>query len=326
MSNSLTSASSLGLGSPPSTTANRSFTSPSGSGSREFKPVPMSAKEFSPPPPLSRVGSLTGEKPTSPPSGLRSRLPYPTGDYTSVAQPVTAVGVTAASFPMPPGASSSSLTLSGSIGGTTAPLTIRAVEKEKDKEQEKEKESVTPLAVPPSRAPRAESLSPTPRKRYTIALSGGDDRERSLPTQTALFTTSPLTTNPPQPRSPPSGSRTRSQSTYGFPQPPPSPSPSPATASGRLRRAVSSSNDGSGGLAAVFAQTEDWEDVRDKVLSPRLGNGETKFVDPLVVRRKGAAGGVGGANGGGSKAAPGAGAGRGKVPISQLVKFFDGDK
>ncbi|KAG8743281.1 hypothetical protein FRC10_012244 [Ceratobasidium sp. 414] len=318
MSNSLMSTSSLG--SPPSTTANRSFTSPSGSGSREFKPVPMSAKEFSPPPPLSRVESFSGEKPTSPPSGLRSRLPYPTGDYTLAAQPVTALGATAASFPMPPGASSSSLTLSGG----TAPLTIRAVEKEKDKE--KEKESVTPLAVPASRAPRAESVSPTPRKRYTIALSGGDDRERSLPTQTAMFTTSPLTANPTQPRSPPSGSRTRSQSSYGLTQPPPSPSPSPASTAGRLRRAVSSSNDGSGGLAAVFAQTEDWEDVRDKVLSPRLVNGEAKFVDPLVVRRKGAASGAAGGNGSGAKAAPAAGAGRGKVPISQLVKFFDGDK
>ncbi|KAG8792473.1 hypothetical protein FRC12_005973 [Ceratobasidium sp. 428] len=329
LSNSLTaSVSSLGLGSPPSS---RSFTSPpSGSGSREFKPVPMAAKEFSSPPPLSRVSSLTGEKPTSPPSGLRSRLPYPTGDYTSAGQPVSAIGATAASFPMPPGASSSSLTLSGSTNGTTAPLTIRAVEKEKDKEKEKEKEAVTPLAIPQSRAPRAESVSPTPRKRYTIALSGGnDERERTLPTQTAVFTTSPLTASgSTQTRSPPSGSRIRSQSTYGFPQPPPSPSPSPAVAAGRLRRAVSSSNDGSGGLAAVFAQTEDWEDVREKVLSPRLVNGgeSGKFVDPLVVRRKGAAGGVAGANGSGVKAAPGAGAGRGKVPISQLVKFFDGDK
>lgn len=80
----------------------------------------------------------------------------------------------------------------------------------------------------------------------------------------------------------------------------------------------------------MFAQTEDWEDVRDKVLSPRLanggnGNGEAKFVDPLVIRRKGgAAGGATGAGGG--KPTAGAGAGRGKVPISQLVKFFDGDK
>lgn len=75
----------------------------------------------------------------------------------------------------------------------------------------------------------------------------------------------------------------------------------------------------------MFAQTEDWEDVRDKVLSPRLanGSGESKFVDPLVIRRKGA-GGAGNTNGNAAK--PTAGAGRGKVPISQLVKFFDGDK
>jgi hypothetical protein len=327
LSNSLTTSASS-LGSLPSTTTSRSFTSPPESGSSEFKPVPGSAKEFSSPPPLDRVSSLTGSRPTSPPTGLRYRLPYPTGDYTSMGQPATPLAATAAAFPMPPGASSSSLTLSGS--GGTAPLTIRTVDKEKEKEKEKEPvERSTPLAVPSSRAPRAESTSPTPRKRYTVALSGGGiNQERPPPTQTAVFTTSPLnTTNAPQPRSPPSSSRTRAQSIYGFPQTPTSPSPSPSPAAGRLRRAVSSSNDGSGGLAAVFAQTEDWEDVRDKVLNPRLGSsGDAKFVDPLVIRRKGAGSGGPGANGNGAKAAPGRGAGRGKVPISQLVKFFDGDK
>ncbi|KAF8607311.1 hypothetical protein BDV93DRAFT_603928 [Ceratobasidium sp. AG-I] len=323
-----TSISSIGLGSPPlSTSTSRSFALPE-SGSREFKPVPASAKEFSPPPPQSRVSSLTSTRPQSPPTGLRSRLPYPTGDYTSLGQPVTPLAATAASFPMPPGASSSSVTLAA--GGSTAPLSIRSVDREKEKEKERERESSdmsTPLAVPPSRAPRAESTSPTPRKRYTVALSGRDqDQGQPISSQTAMFTSTPLlTSDPTSPvRTSPTANRTRSQSTYGF-QPPASPSPSPATTAGRLRRAVSSSNDGSGGLAAVFAQTEDWEDVRDKVLSPRLanGSGESKFVDPLVIRRKGAGAG-GNTNGNGAK--PAAGAGRGKVPISQLVKFFDGDK
>ncbi|CEL54898.1 hypothetical protein RSOLAG1IB_07390 [Rhizoctonia solani AG-1 IB] len=296
-----TSTSTSSLGSPPSDSTSRaSLTSPraSGSSSREFKPVvPSTAKDFTPPPPLDRL-SLTGSQPQSPPSGgPRSRLPYPTGDYTSNGQSVSPLSATAAQFPMPPGASNSTMTLSA-----TAPLSI-------DKEKQKERED-TPLA-PPSRGQRAESVSPTPRKRYTVALSGGDQNQRqaSLPTQTAVFTTAPNSVSSPSS----SSGRSRSQSTYSTaPQPPPS--PSPASGSNRLRRAVSSSTDG--GLASVYAQTEDWEDVRGKVLTPRIG--EPKFVDPLVIRRKGAGKEVG------SKPLPGAG--RGKVPISQLVKFFDGDK
>ncbi|CAE6535062.1 unnamed protein product [Rhizoctonia solani] len=302
-----TSASTSSFGSPIDSTSLTSLTSPrpSGSSSREFKPVvPSAAKDFTPPPPLNRVSSFDGIRPTSPPSGgLRYRLPYPTGDYTSNGQSVSPLSATAASFPMPPGTaiSGSTLTLSG-----TAPLSI-------GKEKQKEKDE-TPLAPPLNQ--RAESVSPTPRKRYTVALSGGHDNQRpvSLPTQTAVFTTAPLSI-PESTRSPPSSTgRSRSQSTYSTAPSQPPPSPSPASGSNRLRRAVSSSTDG--GLASVFAQTEDWEDVRDKVLSPRLG--EPKFVDPLVIRRKGAG------KEAGSKPMPGAG--RGKVPISQLVKFFDGEK
>ncbi|CAE6337707.1 unnamed protein product [Rhizoctonia solani] len=296
-----TSASTSSLGSPSDSTSRASLTSPraSGSSSREFRPVvPSVAKDFTPPPPLERVSS--GSQPQSPPSGgLRSRLPYPSGDYTSNGQAVSPLSATAAQFPMPPGASNSTLTLSA-----TAPLSI-------DKEKQKERDD-TPLVPPLSRGQRAESVSPTPRKRYTVALSGGDENQRpvSLPTQTAVFTTAPNSVSSPSS----SSGRSRSQSTYSTaPQPPPS--PSPASGSNRLRRAVSSSTDG--GLASVYAQTEDWEDVRGKVLTPRLG--EPKFVDPLVIRRKGAAG-----KDVGSKPLPGAG--RGKVPISQLVKFFDGDK
>ncbi|CAE6438481.1 unnamed protein product [Rhizoctonia solani] len=297
-----TSASTSSFGSPLSESAGRaSLTSPraSGSSSRDFKSVvPSAAKDFTPPPPLDRVSSANGGQPQSPPGGPRSRLPYPTGDYTANGQSVSPLSATAAQFPMPPGASNSTLTLSA-----TAPLSI-------DKEKQKERDE-TPLGQS-SRGQRAESVSPTPRKRYTVALSGGDDNQRpaSLPTQTAVFTTAPHSVSSPSS----SSGRSRSQSTYSTaPQPPPS--PSPASGSNRLRRAVSSSTDG--GLASVYAQTEDWEDVRGKVLTPRLG--EPKFVDPLVIRRKGAAG-----KDAGSKPLPGAG--RGKVPISQLVKFFDGDK
>ncbi|CAE6473370.1 unnamed protein product [Rhizoctonia solani] len=293
-----TSASTSSFGSPIDSTSQTSLTSPRPSGEREFKPVvPSVAKDFDPPPPLDRLNGAT-----SPPSGgPRTRFPYPTGDYAYNGQSVSPLSATAAQFPMPPGTpgSTSTLTLSG-----TAPLSI-------DKEKQKERDE-TPLA--PSRIQRVEAVSPTPRKRYTVALSGGDENQRpvSLPTQTAIFTTVPPSLA--ESRSPPSSSgRSRSQSTHSTaPQAPPS--PSPPSGSNRLRRTVSSSTDG--GLAAVFSQTEDWEDVRDKVLTPRLG--EPKFVDPLVIRRKGAG------KEAGSKPLPGAG--RGKVPISQLVKFFDGDK
>ncbi|KAF8752028.1 hypothetical protein RHS01_07878 [Rhizoctonia solani] len=280
-----TSASTSSFGSPLSESAGRaSLTSPraSGSSSRDFKSVvPSAAKDFTPPPPLDRVSSANGGQPQSPPGGPRSRLPYPTGDYTANGQSVSPLSATAAQFPMPPGASNSTLTLSA-----TAPLSI-------DKEKQKERDE-TPLGQS-SRGQRAESVSPTPRKRYTVALSGGDDNQRpaSLPTQTAVFTTAPHSVSSPSS----SSGRSRSQSTYSTaPQPPPS--PSPASGSNRLRRAVSSSTDG--GLASVYAQTEDWEDVRGKVLTPRLG--EPKFVDPLVIRRKGAAG-----KDAGSKPLPGAG-------------------
>ncbi|KEP53370.1 hypothetical protein V565_032250, partial [Rhizoctonia solani 123E] len=143
---------------------------------------------------------------------------------------------------MPPGTpgSTSTLTLSG-----TAPLSI-------DKEKQKERDE-TPLAPPSSRIQRVEAVSPTPRKRYTVALSGGggDETQRpvSLPTQTAIFTTVPPSLA--ESRSPPSSTgRSRSQSTHSavLPPPPAPPSPSPASGSNRLRRTVSSSTDG--GLAA----------------------------------------------------------------------------
>lgn len=65
------------------------------------------------------------------------------------------------------------------------------------------------------------------------------------------------------------------------------------------------------------------------------GAGGNKFVDPLVLRRQQevSRGVSGGGNGGNANSSAGSGVGasllskgKGKVPIEELVKFFDGDR
>ncbi|KAG2120326.1 hypothetical protein BD769DRAFT_1341629, partial [Suillus cothurnatus] len=127
-----------------------------------------------------RAPSLTARESTSPPlarastrrtpSGSRTRLPYPTGDYTSPGELISPPH-TPASSP-PPQARPASMVISG-LPALSSPLELPA--------------AITPpgsvpspnlsgLPAPSTHSPRRGSVSPSPlqgsRKRYTVALGG----------------------------------------------------------------------------------------------------------------------------------------------------------
>ena len=291
----------------------------------------------------------------------RTRLPYPTGDYTSPPGFIPTKQEVLSPTNSPP----SSLTESGrrkhmSISGLPSPsLThtmsygelppqrqrsdsppVRARSEENDVESPSGRLSVP---VAPLRTSKSANTSPTPRKRYTVALGGplvpppddDDDDQLHRPQNRkygAMYSTSPISTHdsgefnyddtigrssarlctPPTdeismkprlvPKSP-GTPRARAQSSYG----PPSSgefsatsTPSPIAPSKPKLRSRSTDRIGLG-------------------ISMPNGNGN-KFVDPLVIRKQ-------------AKDAvprtpktPGFAPGKGKVPIGELVAFFDGEK
>ncbi|RDB17196.1 hypothetical protein Hypma_001847 [Hypsizygus marmoreus] len=288
----------------------------------------------------SRLVSVTARESTSPPmssskSASGTRLPYPTGDYAS--PPETSMLAQGAFSPThsPPSSITSAtrtrpmsmgvgLGISSSASSTSGSSISRAISPPSQT-----------LPPPKSAAPRPSSVSPTPRKRYTVALGGPivappelqDDRDRerlARPTSsmgTAFFSSSPgpldehdeefqdetigksasakfasangSTASP----SPSSNRRLRAQSAYGFSNIQPLQTPvtplRPRVRSRSTERSVS----GGGGEGGS------------------MGPAGNKFVDPLVLRRQDKEG---------TKVAmpkP-----IGKVPIGQLVAFFDGEK
>ena len=146
--------------------------------------------------------TASGQEPTSPPSiaplvptstGSRTRLPYPTGDY---ATPPDTVILAQGHFSSPPNSPPSS-TLSSSVTkqlsglptgldtpasnisglpGHTSPLSGLSPQS---------KMATSPSLPPPKKDEyRHSSVSPTPRKRYTVALGGpivDPDRRRNSP-------------------------------------------------------------------------------------------------------------------------------------------------
>ncbi|KAJ7904619.1 hypothetical protein B0H14DRAFT_2663683 [Mycena olivaceomarginata] len=159
------------------------------------------------------------------------------------------------------------------------------------------------------------SVSPTPRKRYTVALGGAEsDSESGLEYGTAKFSSSDVedmgefggetigksaaaklaqsqnfggNATPPAPKEP----RMRAQSAYGFSS---IVQASPSTAAASVGRRPSPLPHGRSRSIDRFA----------------AGN----FVDPLVLRKQTGGGGTGKV------------AGNGKLPVGQLVAFFDGER
>ena len=311
-----------------------------------------------------RVPSSTARESTSPPlassgpSSARSysRLPYPSGDY---ATPPDSGLLDRGTFPSPTNSPPSALS-------STRPLNIPGLPNPNSNQSSsvssygsissglpQTMSSVSPSSdlPPPKRlAERPASISPTPRKRYTVAL-GGPIMDRDKSRQTSPYSSLPVgkddddeeseddfntetigksvgrlarsisppsSSSSPQPkisnRASPENRRLRTQSAYISPSPSvltnalASPSPSPSTSHSRLR-SKSTDRFGLG--------------ISNGMLNPEREAGGVfsggKFVDPLVLRKQGKEG-LGGkgkfATGGGVK----------KVPIGQLVAFFDGDK
>ena len=313
---------------------------------------PSSTVRESTSPPMSSSGSSRGS---------RTRLPYPSGDYATSQETATT---------SPPNSPPSSVSRPVSISGLpSAGLGTSSSPSPGLPKQSSPTNRTAHLFSPPMRKSPALNVSPTPRKRYTVALGGPITAPPSLSERephpvtppssrqrafgTAHFSTSPAgfpdddtdaagegdahnyefrdetigkssaakfsqatnhhnNTNgkstttahlqssaSPQP-SPP---RTRAQSTYGSSsfQSPASPSPTGPFAS-RLR---SHSTDRFGpGAFDVGASAS-------SLMSPTGG----KFVDPLLLRKQEKE----------SKTSISIPA-RGKVPVGQLVAFFDGDK
>ena len=357
--------------------------------------VQQNSGTISPSTPHPRLSSTTAVESTSPPMAStktpsRTRLPYPQGDYTSPSDPFSptnsppgsvnaAVRTRPISIPelpstgqpssTPPSFSSTSSTADSAShsAGHTLPSKPRT-------------DNISPTipmigsgtGLPPPRftTQRQMSISPTPRKRYTVALGSpivcpdelssnaaepprrvgtpkpfakpqssinntffsstsssrrdidvdedidlGGDETIGKSTAARLLTSEKGDYKAANPSSPPPNRRLRAQSAYGFSNIPGSNTmasggidgisgkmPSVAPLKLKLRSKSSERlNPGGGGTG-------------DGMVSA-LGGG-TKFVDPLVLRKQSRD----------SVKAIAMPKPVGKVPIGQLVAFFDGDK
>lgn len=290
-----------------------------------------------------RVPSLTARESTSPPlarassrtpSGLRMRLPYPTGDYTSPGELISPTHTPASSPPQPRPAP---MLISG-LPNVSSPLELPAALSPPGRVASP---ILSGLPAPSIHSPHRGSVSPTPmqagRKRYTVALGGpivappeidaeyesersvlgtasfssaldssDDDDYGNIADETlgkkaafraitaAKLSSGDLASAAPANNSP--GNRARAQSTYGgFPDALQSNQAVSAQSTHRFR-----------------SQSIDFRS--DSTFGSDQAN---KFVDPLVLRRQGRTER--------GKEKPLVGPGK-KVPVGQLVAFFDSER
>ncbi|KAI0922808.1 hypothetical protein AcW1_002629 [Taiwanofungus camphoratus] len=340
---------------------------------RSISPHIMTSPRSTPP----KVSGSTSPPMTTPVGasrGSRTRLPYPTGDY---ATPPDTVLLNQGAF-SPPNSPPSSITSASkarhmSISGLPSQGTPPASSSPSGLPQTASPVSAaSPPTLPPPSLPaaRPSSISPTPRKRYTVALGGPimsadrADRERpstphsrsqSREISTAFFSTSPLSMTPThddttdesdsesgmneetigkaaarlsgfavlhdtaasdsdRPTSTsPSGAisqrRTRPQSLYGPHSAKSIASPSPITPLSVRLRSHSTDRFGLG-----------ISDAGGNLFTPATPTSK-KFVDPLVVRRQ-TKEELASTIPNPPKVMPG----KPKVPVGELVAFFDQEK
>ncbi|KAH8112773.1 hypothetical protein DFH11DRAFT_1511353 [Phellopilus nigrolimitatus] len=339
---------------------------------RTTAPAPVRPKEASPPPSSHAASASVISTGSS-----RTRLPYPTGDYTSPPGAIpTKQDIISPSNSPPSSLTEASRKRPLSIAGLPSAngSFFQASQSSAGSGLPRRQESPPMRALSPNSAaaspasPHQSNISPTPRKRYTVALgapitgSGAADPDEYDSRQRNVFSASPVSTpditsgdldssdgyeeddaearaighsrddtvgrseirlvNPPQmpndtlrrtnsitsPRQSPGTPRIRAQSSYGPPSgynsmlssPSPGSSPTPITP---LRPRLRSKSIDRIGLG----------------ISAPNANG--RFVDPLVIRKQ-------------EKDAltprtpntPKFERGKGKVPIGELVAFFDKDK
>jgi hypothetical protein len=284
-----------------------------------------------------RAPSLTARESTSPPlarvgpakisSRAGTRLPYPTGDYASPGDVISPTH-TPASSP-PPASRPTSMVLSG-LPPMSPPLEFSTPTSPPSRMT-----SPTPSGLPPPSIPSARlgSVSPTPlsggRKRYTVALGGPIvappeveaeyERERAKAMMgTAYFSTAAESSDDDddetvgkkgaaraaaaaklvgaedwyggQPASTTSSPRARAQSTY-------------SASSLQSNQAALSKH-------RLRAQSTDF-----RTDTPASGDPPGRFVDPLILRRQTRT----------KDSKPLVGPGK-KVPVGQLVAFFDSER
>ncbi|KAG2051879.1 hypothetical protein BDR06DRAFT_973445 [Suillus hirtellus] len=291
-----------------------------------------------------RVPSLTARESTSPPlarvstrrtpSASRTRLPYPTGDYTSPGELISPPHTPASSPPLP--ARPASMVISG-LPALSSPLELPAAITPPVRAPSP---SLSGLPAPSMHSPHRGSVSPSPmagRKRYTVALGGpivappeaeldyGSERsglgttsfstaessedddddyqnaadetlgkKSAFRAMTAVKLGNGDLASATLANTSP-GNRTRAQSTYnGYPNPLQSDQAVSAQSKHRFR-----------------SQSIDFRS--DSTFG---GDQANKFVDPLVLRRGKTERG---------KEKPLVGPGK-KVPVGQLVAFFDSER
>ncbi|OAX37895.1 hypothetical protein K503DRAFT_719084 [Rhizopogon vinicolor AM-OR11-026] len=298
--------------------------------------VPSLTARESTSPPLARVSS------TRTPSGIRTRLPYPTGDYTSPGDLISPTHTPANSPPQ--SARSASMVISG-LPVLSSPLELPTAT------SSPRALSPTPTGLPAPRihSPRGGSVSPTPmqggRKRYTVALGGPIvapseveseyERERSG-LATAFFSSTGDSSDDYDDYDDDDESVADANETLGKKA-----ASRAAAAAAKLGGGGSASaaltHDSPGGRVraqstyggfanalqsnqALSAQSK--HRFRSQSIDVRsdstFGGEQTgKFVDPLVLRRQGKSEK--------GKGKPLVGPGK-KVPVGQLVAFFDSER
>jgi len=305
-----------------------------------YKPASGSSGSYTPspaqpPPPISAAAS---EETTSSISS-RSRLPYPTGDYASPGD----FGVSPPASP-PPRVRSPPTRSSFVSALTTASVTSSGLSAPESSTENKEGKP----------APRRQSVSPTPRKRYTVALGGpltspleqlAKDFDPSQPSDRSDeggFFSSAVPDSPPLHAredtiggTPINLSRLDSISPQQMTSASNISAPTDGTASSNRTRAQSSYGTPAGWNAAKLQSTTPPLRTRRKsggsadasiatggldtgrpTTTTTAAAGTGKFVDPLIVRKKEKEGVV-------SPRTPVGGRGR---TVGELAAFFDGEK
>ncbi|KIP10788.1 hypothetical protein PHLGIDRAFT_84460 [Phlebiopsis gigantea 11061_1 CR5-6] len=318
-------------------------------------------------PPKKEPSTSPVTTPPLPSSSLRTRLPYPTGDY---ATPPDSVVLNQGAF-SPPGSPPTNSNVGRRVSVSGLPANGQEYFSAHNSPSGLPSRAQSPPSLPPppihSELRRA-SVSPTPRKRYTVALGGpimsasdrGRDRETERPATPRSRSTSrdfsavPLSTSPisfstsidttddsdtggndetigktAARRSGLTAPKFRGHESDRESQP----SPSPAQ---RRARPVSMYQTPSSSMSNLAApapirplntrlsrsrSTDKLSSMMDSDASVPPTPASGKFVDPLIVRRqtKEAAQST-------ARPTPKVMAGKPKVPIGQLVAFFNQEK
>ncbi|KAF7973790.1 hypothetical protein HWV62_14276 [Athelia sp. TMB] len=330
------------------------------------------ARSASPPPVLPDLGltprrapNFTARDSTSPPIAAPSpsasalspnrRLPYPSGDYTSPPGSPPLPSVLSSTRPLNiPGlpqkdrdsGAGGSYTTASSLSSSVSSygsLSIPRTASPSQSQSRGQSPGQSPAADSPSTraSKRMSSVSPTPRKRYTVALGGpitdparrmasppprkdddedDDDDEEGEGRETIGKSAGRLmSASTPTPMSAADKRRLRTQSAYISPSPSKiskveAEAPSPGT----LNRLRSRSTDRFAPSQSLSSQSSTSSFASNRSETGGVFSGG-KFVDPLVLRKQERANSKGKlptATGGGVK----------KVPVGQLVAFFDKDR